>query len=120
MTTEPRYVVVTTTVDSDEAAEHITAALLEPRLAPCVQAAAIHSSFWWKGDLQQTDETRLQVKIPASQVPAVLAAIRAVHPYETPEIIVTPILDGDPAYLKWLDSETAPPGPPQPGSPRPR
>ena len=119
MANESRYVVITTTVDNDEAADRITAALLEPRLVACVQSSAIHSSFWWKGELQQVDETRLQIKTPASKSAVVIATIRAVHPYEVPEIVVTPILDGNPAYLKWIDEETAPFGTPPPPPSRP-
>ncbi len=118
MANEPRYVIVTTTVDNEEAVDRIIAGLLEPRLAACVQSSAIHSAFWWKGDIQQVEETRLQIKTSASKCDAVIATIRAVHPYETPEIIVTPILDGDPAYLKWIDAETAPAGPPPSAPPR--
>ena len=58
--------------------------------------------------LQQADELRIQVKLPAARVDAAIAAIWAVHPYEVPEIVVTPILDGNPDYLAWIDAETAP------------
>ena len=112
MANEPRYVMVTTTVDDQDAATRISKALLAPHLVPCIQSSVIRSAFWWKGKLENTDETRLQMKIPATLVKPVMAAIRAVHPYETPEIIVTPILDGDPAYLAWIDTESRPPASP--------
>jgi periplasmic divalent cation tolerance protein len=112
MANEHQYVVVTTTVDNEEAAQLITDALLEPRLAACVQATAIQSAFWWKGEIVRADEVRLQAKTPADNTEALIAAIRAVHPYETPEIVVTPILSGNPSYLKWIEEETVEPGQP--------
>ena len=112
MSNEHRYVVVTTTVDNAEAAHLITDALLEPKLAACVQATMIQSAFWWKGQIEHTEEIRLQAKAPVANTEALMAAIQAVHPYETPEIIITPILTGNPAYLKWLEDETVEPGQP--------
>ncbi|MFO7534973.1 MAG: divalent-cation tolerance protein CutA [Kiritimatiellia bacterium] len=100
------YIIVTTTMDDEEAAGHITQVLLESRLAACVQASTVQSSFWWNGQIQQTEEIRLQAKAPADHVDAILAAIREAHPYEVPEIIVTPILAGHPPYLDWLENET--------------
>ncbi len=113
MPNEPRYIVVTTSVDNEEAAQHITQALLEPRLVACVQASGIQSTFWWKGGLEHTEEIRLQAKAPIANSGAIIDAIRAIHPYETPEIIITPILDGNPAYLKWIDDETLAPEQPK-------
>ena len=110
MSEETPYIIVTTTVDTNEAAQAITNAILLPRLASCVQANPIHSSFWWQGSLQHTDEIRLQAKAPEANGEALVAAIAAVHPYEVPEIIITPILDGHPPYLEWIDAETRPAG----------
>lgn len=108
MNADIHAVILTTTVDDDQAVDRLIAALLEPRLAACAQVSPVHSVFWWQGRLQQADESRIQVKLPAARVDAAIAAIRAVHPYEVPEIVVTPILDGNPDYLAWIDAETAP------------
>jgi periplasmic divalent cation tolerance protein len=110
MPNEHRYVVVTTTVDNEESAQLITDALLEPRLAACVQATMIHSAFWWKGEIERAEEIRLQAKAPVANTEALITAIQSVHPYETPEIVVTPILAGNPAYLQWIEEETVEPG----------
>jgi periplasmic divalent cation tolerance protein len=106
MNEETPYVIVTTTVDSQEAAHRITEALLIPRLVACVQASSIQSTFWWKDALERTNEIRLQAKAPQDNISAIMAAIEAHHPYEVPEIIVTPILDGNPSYLNWIGDET--------------
>lgn len=102
------YIIVTTAVDDEAAAQRITQLLLESRLAACVQASTVQSSFWWKGQIQQTEEIRLQAKAPAANAAEMLAVIHANHPYEVPEIIVTPILAGHPPYLLWLEGETQP------------
>jgi periplasmic divalent cation tolerance protein len=109
MSEELSYIIVTTTVDSEEAALAITNALLLPRLVACVQTNPIHSTFWWKGRFEQATEIRLQAKAPEANAEAILAAIEAVHPYEVPEIIITSILAGHLPYLAWIDAESQPP-----------
>jgi periplasmic divalent cation tolerance protein len=106
MSEENPYIIITTTVDSPAAALAITNALLLPRLAACVQTTPIQSTFWWNGEMERATEIRLQAKAPEANAEAIMAAIEAVHPYEVPEIIITPILDGHPAYLEWIDAET--------------
>ena len=102
------YIIITTTVDSEEAAQAIRDALLLPRLVACVQACSIQSDFWWQGKLERANEIRLQAKAPEDHADAIIAAIEAVHPYEVPEIIITPILQGHPPYMEWIESETQP------------
>ena len=116
MSDEAQYVVVTTVVDSEEAAQRITGILLENRLAACVQAEAVQSSFWWQDEIQEAREIRLQAKAPAARTNEIIAAIHDNHPYEVPEIIVTPILSGHLPYLQWLDAETQPPAAPPPNA----
>ena len=89
-------------------AEAIAARLLEKRMAACVQLAPIASRYVWKGEVQRDAEQLLLIKTRAELFEAVAARIRALHSYETPEILATPVLAGDPAYLAWVGEVTRP------------
>ncbi|HET6628355.1 MAG TPA: divalent-cation tolerance protein CutA [Woeseiaceae bacterium] len=99
---------IMTTVDSEPAAATLATALVERRLAACVQQIRIASRYRWDGQVQCDDEILLLVKTSAAAADAAMQAIKDDHPYEVPEIIALPISDGLPAYLDWLAKETAP------------
>lgn len=103
----PSYVVVTTTSESEELAIKLAEQIASARLAACVQFWPIQSVYWWQGKMDSGTEFILQCKTRASLAPALQDFIRTHHPYEVPEIIVTPILGGHPAYLAWIDQETS-------------
>lgn len=100
------YVVMMTTVGSEADAERIAAALVTEKLAACVQSFAVKSAYVWKGALQREAEVLLLIKTRAARQEAAAARIRALHGYETPEIVAAPITFGDAAYLKWIDDGT--------------
>jgi periplasmic divalent cation tolerance protein len=100
------YCVVTTTTDRESVAEKIAQALLDRRLAACVQVHPVNSRYVWKGAIERADEWSLSIKARAADFDEVAAAIRALHTYETPEIIALPILAGDAAYMEWLARAT--------------
>ncbi|WP_294533992.1 divalent-cation tolerance protein CutA [uncultured Rhodoblastus sp.] len=99
--------VVTTTTDRESVAEKIAQALLEKRLAACVQVHQVNSRYVWKGAIERADEWSLSIKARAADFDEIAATIRALHTYETPEIIALPILAGDAAYLEWLAQAVA-------------
>lgn len=92
-----------TAAASDETAERIASALVTEKLAACVQHFAVKSTYVWKGELQTEPEILLLIKTRADRQAAVEARIRALHEYETPEVIAAPITFGSAAYLKWID-----------------
>ncbi|MCS7306097.1 MAG: divalent-cation tolerance protein CutA [Thermoguttaceae bacterium] len=103
------YIQVLTSIDSAEKAAVIAQTLLEKRLAACVQILGpIQSHYWWQGQREQSQEWLCLAKTRQELYPAVESAIRAVHPYQTPEILATPILAGLAEYLAWLDQEVCP------------
>ena len=105
------YVEVRTAAASREEADAITAALLGSRLAACVQVLGpVHSRYRWKGNVESAQEWLCVAKTAASRAADVMAEIARVHSYETPEIVVTPILSGSPSYLAWIDAEVTDPG----------
>jgi periplasmic divalent cation tolerance protein len=94
---------VQTTVASEEEAERVAAALVERRLAACVQVVGpIASTYRWQGAIEREQEWICLVKTEASRYPEVEAAIGEIHSYEEPEIIATPIVAGSSGYLDWL------------------
>lgn len=99
------YVQVLTTAGSEEEAERIAAALLEQRLAACVQTIGpIVSRYRWQGELQREQEWQCLAKTEARLYEEVEAAIRALHSYEEPEILAIPVLVGSRGYLDWVSA----------------
>jgi len=94
---------VTTTVGSEEEAERIGAALVERRLAACVQVVGpISSRYRWQGAIEHSTEWMCMAKTSATRYAELEAAIRELHSYEEPEIVATPIVAGSPGYLEWV------------------
>src|SRR5579863_8313127 len=91
------------TVPDRESGEGIAAALVEERLAACVNLIpGLTSIYRWQGKVEKAAECLLVIKTTAARFEALKARIKALHPYETPEIIAVPITHGDNAYLNWL------------------
>ena len=100
---------VITNLPDRAAAEKLADALIEKRVAACVNILApCRSVYRWKGAVQHGEEHPLLIKTSAERYAALEAAIRAGHPYELPEIIAVPIERGLAAYLDWVAAETAP------------
>jgi periplasmic divalent cation tolerance protein len=97
------YLQVTTAAGSEAEAGRIAAALVERRLAACVQVVGpISSRYRWQGEIEQAREWLCLAKTAASRYPELEAAIRELHSYEEPEIVATPIVAGSAGYLAWL------------------
>jgi len=97
------FQIVFTTCPDVETAERIARVLVEEGLAACVNILPpMRSIYKWKGKTEGTDEQLLVIKITQARFPEVMNRIRALHPYELPEVIAVPIADGLPEYLAWL------------------
>jgi periplasmic divalent cation tolerance protein len=102
-----RVVFVYTTHPSVVEAERIGRELVERRLCACVNILpGMVSLYWWQGEIERGEETVMIVKTRAVLVEAVRAAVRQLHSYTTPAILVLPIEEVDPDYRKWLMVET--------------
>jgi periplasmic divalent cation tolerance protein len=100
---------VLTNLPDRAAAEKLAEALIEKRVAACVNILApCRSVYRWQGAVQHDEEHPMLIKTSAERYGALEAAIRAGHPYELPEIVAVPIERGLAAYLEWLAAETAP------------
>ncbi len=99
-------IVYITTENADEAA-HIGKALVESRLAACVNIVdGMSSMYWWEGAVQSDAETILIAKTRAALVPALTAKVKELHSYDCPCVIALPIVAGHEEYLQWLWDET--------------
>ena len=102
-----RAVFVYTTYPSLVEAERIGRAVLERRLAACVNILpGMISHYWWEGAIERGEEVVMIIKTRASLADAVRAAVKEMHSYTTPAILVLPVEGGEPAYLDWLMRET--------------
>ena len=100
------FVQITTTTGTRDNADRIALELVERRLAGCVQIAGpIASTFHWQGKVESAEEWLCLVKSERGQLPAIEKLLAELHPYEVPELIATPIIDGGAAYLKWLSEQ---------------
>jgi len=98
---------VLTTLPDQTTAETLASALVESRLAACVNILQpCRSIYRWQGTVETADEVPLLIKTTEARYPALEAAIRARHPYEIPEIIALPISLGLPGYLAWVAAES--------------
>jgi periplasmic divalent cation tolerance protein len=98
------YQIVLTTCPDQTIAEKIAQVLVGEGLAACVNILpAMHSIYTWKGKMESTTEHLLLIKSQTRRYPAIQDRLRALHPYELPEIIAVPIIHGLPEYLAWLN-----------------
>lgn len=98
---------VVTTGDSRDVMEQIGKRLVEQRLAACAQISGpITSTYWWKGKVEVAEEWVCTVKSTSDLYAGVEAAIKELHPYETPEIIAINVEKALPAYADWVRKET--------------
>lgn len=98
--------VITNLPDRDSAAK-LAHALIEKRLAACINVLSpCRSMYRWQGKIEDAEEFPLLIKTTRDRYAALEAAIRAGHPYELPEIIAVPLTAGLPAYLDWVETET--------------
>jgi periplasmic divalent cation tolerance protein len=103
MTAESEYVLVLTTLPADADAASFAQALVEARLAACVNLLPIMQSIYrWQGAVEQESERQVVIKTSRLRIDALWTRLRDLHPYEVPEFVVLPVVDGSDAYLKWL------------------
>jgi periplasmic divalent cation tolerance protein len=100
------YVQITTTTGKRQDAEQIASELVSRRLAGCVQVfGPVSSTFRWQDRVETAEEWICTVKTTTAQLSAIQSLLDEIHPYDVPELIATPIVDGSDAYLKWLGKQ---------------
>jgi periplasmic divalent cation tolerance protein len=83
-------------------ADRIARALVDERLAACVNIMPVRSCYLWEGKINLEGEELLIIKTEQSMVEQLMSRIIELHSYKVPEIVVLPILDGYPPYLHWI------------------
>ncbi len=96
------------TTETKADAERIGRALVGERLAACVNiVGGMRSLYWWDGAVQQAGETILIAKTRTSLVDRLTERVRELHDYDCPCIVSLAIDGGNPAFLDWIEAETA-------------
>lgn len=100
------YIQVSMTVEKKEDAQRIGREAVESRLAACVQISGpITSLYWWKGRIEEAEEWLCLLKTEMRLFEELVSKLRALHPYEVPEIVAVPLAAGSADYLRWIDQE---------------
>jgi periplasmic divalent cation tolerance protein len=100
-------VLVWTTIAASADGVKLATALVEERLAACVNLLGdMQSVYRWKGGVEADRERQLIIKTTADRVPALQARVTALHDYDIPEFIVLPVIGGSDAYLDWIREST--------------
>jgi periplasmic divalent cation tolerance protein len=97
------------TAPSEAVASEIANALLEQKLAACVNfVSPVSSLYTWQGSINHDQEILMLVKSRLELfADRLVPAVRSLHPYETPEIIALPVIAGFQGYLDWIEASTA-------------
>ncbi len=100
-------IVVFITAANEEEAASIAHALVEGRLAACVNMVrGIRSIYQWQGKMEDETEVLMIVKTRRELFGALSERVKKLHSYSVPEIIAFPIIEGSADYLKWLNEAT--------------
>jgi periplasmic divalent cation tolerance protein len=101
------YIVCLVTIDDREKAAQIARVLVEKKLVACVNIIPeIRSIYSWQGEICDETERLLVMKTRSDLFPELETTVKALHPYEVPEIIALDIREGLPDYLRWIDETT--------------
>ena len=101
------YVMVLTTLPVDADGPGFARSIVEERLAACVNLLApMESIYRWEGNIEHETERQVVIKTSRERVAALWDRIRELHPYDVPEFLVLPIVDGNDAYLRWVAEST--------------
>lgn len=96
-------IVVLCTAPDEPVAQQLATGVLNAGLAACVTLLpGAHSFYLWEGKLEQQKEVQLVIKSDTLHQDALLQHLKQRHPYQTPELLVVPLTDGDKDYLTWL------------------
>jgi periplasmic divalent cation tolerance protein len=103
------FVLALTTVPGDFDAASLAQDLVGSGLAACVSILpGIRSVYTWKGVPQIGEEQQLFIKTTTEQVDPLFEMLRVRHPYDVPEFLVVPVIDGSEEYLKWVETSVGP------------
>jgi periplasmic divalent cation tolerance protein len=101
-------ILVLSNCGSEEEARKVAKALVETRVAACVNILpGIQSVYHWKGEIQEDAEWMLLIKSTRALFDNLVVELRKIHSYQVPEVLAIPVIAGDQDYLDWMDREIA-------------
>ncbi len=101
------FIIVYVTAGSPAEGDRLARALVDERLAACVnRIATMQSVYRWEGKLEQSEEQLLIIKTQKRLFAALEKRVRELHSYSVPEIVALPIIEGSQDYLRWLGDQT--------------
>jgi periplasmic divalent cation tolerance protein len=101
-------ILVLTNCGTADEARRIARALVDARLAACVNILpAVQSIYHWQGAVEEAAEWTVLIKSRRPLFEKLRQKLRQIHSYQVPEVIAVPIVDGDADYLEWIDRETS-------------
>lgn len=107
MTADDSVVVAWTTWPAGADVSRFARTLVEERLAACVTVhAPVRSVYRWRGAIEEDREQLVMIKTARDRIASLRDRLRRLHPAEVPELVVTPVVDGNPAYLAWVAEST--------------
>lgn len=98
------YIVVFVTASGKKEADKIAKALIQKKLAACVNIVPrIESVYWWQGKVEKGKESFLIIKSKKSKLASLIKLVKSLHSYTVPEVIALPVIGGSKTYLNWID-----------------
>ncbi len=102
-------IVVLCTYPNEACARELAHTLLNEKLAACINLIPqVTSLYVWQGKMEESQEVQLVIKSRRTLFGVLQQRILAMHPYEVPEILALPVMNGNTAYLEWLREQTTP------------
>ena len=100
--------IVLSTIDDVQKARELATALVNRKLAACVNIIpSVWSVYHWQGTVEKAVENLLILKTSEGRLDELVDGLRELHPYDLPEIIVLPVETGPPEYLRWVEETTS-------------
>ncbi len=97
--------VVLVTASGMKEARQLTRRLIHEKWAACVTIVPrVESTYWWKGNVETASEALLIIKTSSAKVSRLISRVRQLHSYTVPEVLALPVLQGNPPYVKWVQS----------------
>jgi len=108
-TMQDEFLLVMTTCPTKDSATELAKALVEAKIAACIQiSASVTSIYSWEDDLCEESEFALHIKCMAKNYSALENKVKQLHPYQVPELIAVSLTNGLPAYFDWIKETTTP------------
>lgn len=102
-----QFILVMTNLPDETSARALARHLVEEKLAACVnRLPGVRSTYRWQGEIEEADEVTLLIKTTQRCYGELETAIKSLHPYQVPEVVIVPIVGGSVPYLDWIAHET--------------